>query len=352
MADERPKYVTFRDLHLINLSAKSSQKPDEKYLDDNRSEHAHKALSDQQSLSAGQSLSVRNANESVPQALSDQQSLSAKPALIPEIAGDTRIPNLILEWLLPQLRIQEQATYLRLYRLSHGFHSDTCRVGLEKLAKACNLSRREIIRSIERLEFLGWVQRLGCNFNSKRNIERGNLYRVTVPMPPSANQTLSDQQSQSASQSLSANPSPNKDDDDLKNYDHHQSETMRFYEELTGNKWKKADDETYLKIKNVPLEMIEQGIRLATQRATSRPNSLAYFVKEITSQTNPSQQSRTRQKKAIERIVNQIRELSTGGNKSFADFAEDVKRACAREGIGFDNDLFNEITSIKSRSTG
>ncbi len=49
-------------------------------------------------------------------------------------------------------------------------------------------------------------------------------------------------------------------------------------------------------------------------------------------------------KKKIEKIVAQIKELNVGrGGYRISDLAEDVKRACIRENVSFDNDLFNEI---------
>ncbi len=45
----------------------------------------------------------------------------------------------------------------------------------------------------------------------------------------------------------------------------------------------------------------------------------------------------------LEKIVHRIRDNSVGADLSQADFVEDVKCACAREGVQFDNDLFNEL---------
>jgi hypothetical protein len=46
----------------------------------------------------------------------------------------------------------------------------------------------------------------------------------------------------------------------------------------------------------------------------------------------------------LEKIVHKIRDISVGrSDYSMADFVEDVKCSCAREGIAFDNDTFNEL---------
>jgi len=58
----------------------------------------------------------------------------------------------------------------------------------------------------------------------------------------------------------------------------------------------------------------------------------------------PDPGNRAWRKKQLEKIVRRIRENAVGrANYSRGDFVEDVKRACARETIPFDNDVFNEL---------
>jgi hypothetical protein len=119
---------------------------------------------------------------------------------------------------------------------------------------------------------------------------------------------------------------------------------MMIYQNLTKNVWSKSDQTNYQKIKHLSLEVIEQAISLAMQRSVSRPNSLAYFVKEILTLSNPSQESKSQKKKKLQKIVSRIRELNVGkSGYLISDLVEDVKRACLRENVSFDNDLFNEI---------
>jgi hypothetical protein len=57
-----------------------------------------------------------------------------------------------------------------------------------------------------------------------------------------------------------------------------------------------------------------------------------------------AQRNRAWQKKRLEKIVHKIRDISAGrSDYSTADFVEDVKCACARENVIFDNDIFNEL---------
>ncbi|MEW6735402.1 MAG: hypothetical protein AB1489_29190 [Acidobacteriota bacterium] len=412
MSKERPKYATFRDLHIIKQTPVPTQNDSLTQSDQSalsaKIEHSAQPTPDatptqsvpqthnaQSALSANQALDSQQANsnttpqsahqaqsvepaqsanstpsdlpsfhaklatQSVPEAQSDQLTPSAKLAPIPNTAGHTSIPNLILDGLLPQLRMQEQVVYLRLYRLSHGFRSNTCRVGFDKLANTCNLSRREVIRSIERLEILGLIKRLGCNFKAKMSVERGNLYEVNLPEALSANQTQSAQQTSTVDETLSANQTPNKDhDDDPINKDHHQSahtaherETMTLYTSLTGNPYTKADRASYQKIKDVPLAAIEKGIKLAAQRSASRPNSLAYFLKEIANQANPPAPSRTQLKKEMGRIIKDMKDNDSRvkGYTTWAEFGEMVKERCGNEGLPYDNGLFEEIMKETGR---
>lgn len=92
-------------------------------------------------------------------------------------AGYTQIPNAILDAVLPRLSLLEQAVYLRLYRLSYGFRSETCTVGFPALAKSCHCTDRAVRTAINRLEDLGLVERIGATFNAASG-PRGNIYRV------------------------------------------------------------------------------------------------------------------------------------------------------------------------------
>jgi hypothetical protein len=121
---------------------------------------------------------------------------------------------------------------------------------------------------------------------------------------------------------------------------------QKAYEKVTGNRWNQSDSETYEQnsIANVPATKIISVIEAVVRRTPKKINSFKYFVKEITAQPDP--RNRAWQKKRLERIVHKIRDISVGrGDYSMADFVEDVKCNCAREGIVFENDLFNELVS-------
>ena len=85
------------------------------------------------------------------------------------------------------------------------------------------------------------------------------------------------------------------------------------------------------------------------ERANNRPNSFAYFVKEIANTANPPKHNRTQRKKVMEKIVERVRNSKVGSssNYSISDLAYDVKEACVREGVSYDTDLFDEIMRKK-----
>ncbi len=118
------------------------------------------------------------------------------------------------------------------------------------------------------------------------------------------------------------------------------------YEKATGNRWNQSDSEAYEqnKIANMPASKIVSVLETVVRRTPTKINSFRYFVKEITAQPDP--RNRAWQKKRLEKIVHKILDLSVGrGDYSIADFTEDVKCSCAREGVVFENDLFNELVS-------
>jgi len=67
-------------------------------------------------------------------------------------------------------------------------------------------------------------------------------------------------------------------------------------------------------------------------------------LRHRSTQSDPGPRNRAWQTKQLEKIVLRIRDSAVGpADYSTGDFVEDVKRACAREAIPFDNDIFNEL---------
>jgi hypothetical protein len=322
------------------------------------------------------------------------------------VKGELRVPNTILDSLLPTLEPAAALLYLRLYRLSHGYRKETCIVGLQKLATATNTSERTVQRAIEYLERRRLVSREGASFGGST---KGIQFRVRVPAGEGANLTTQDNVATVANlatrpthanlttvakMTTLANLASNKDDD-LLNTNHHQSandpsfpqphisepqharsarreswvpsgssrtsaatarlksesppldhlsQTITAYTTTTKNPWLQTDTVTYLQhhIDQVGVEKVKMVIQTVFQRAESRVNSFAYFVKELLAVSDPRTFGVRR--KALATIIRRVRENHMGlSNYGIADLVFDVKNACAREDTVFDNDLFNEV---------
>jgi hypothetical protein len=107
--------------------------------------------------------------------------IAAPPAIFAHPEQHTRVPNELLDNLLPTLRTSEQSVLLRLYRLAWGFQKETCHVSIGKLAKACNLSDRQTQTCVQVLEKRRLVERVHVDLNNKNPQERGITFRMLLP---------------------------------------------------------------------------------------------------------------------------------------------------------------------------
>lgn len=109
--------------------------------------------------------------------------------IVNEAKGYYPIYNDISDRIIPELELNpyEQSVFQRLYRLSRGWKSDECEVGLGTLAKHCVMSRSQVQRSIARLIEKGLIENLG---STKKGGKEGNRYRVLSGSPTSFRQTI------------------------------------------------------------------------------------------------------------------------------------------------------------------
>jgi hypothetical protein len=317
----------------------------------------------------------------------------ATPARYARVKGELRVPNTINFSLFPTLDPFAKAVYYQLFLLSHGFRSDTCLVSLPTLAKSVLMSQRKVQNTIVYLESRGLVKRIGFKLGGKK---RGNYYQVLIPenVPANDPNTMPGNHDEAESGCLASDATlaphtslaphatvargATNDDDDIKikyksssksedigigsePVENHtcaaaprEKETAEqdfllvreAYEKATGNRWNQSDSEAYEqnKIGKVPTAKIVSVLEAVVRRTPTKINGFKYFVKEIT--IKPDQRNRAWQKKQLEKIVHKIRNISVGrANYSMADFVEDVKCGCAREGMPFDNDVFTELVS-------
>jgi hypothetical protein len=97
--------------------------------------------------------------------------------------------NDISDRLIPEMQLDpyQQAVLHRLYRLSRGWRSEECEVGLGTLARYCVMSRSQVQRSVAKLIENGLVECLG---NSKKGAREGNRYRVLPGVKTVPRQTI------------------------------------------------------------------------------------------------------------------------------------------------------------------
>jgi hypothetical protein len=299
-------------------------------------------------------------------------------ASLATVKGELRVPNTINFSLFPTLDPFAKAVYYQLFLLSHGFRGDTCVVGLARLSKLVLMSQRKVQDTITYLEKRGLIKRLQAVFGGA---SKGNVYWVPTPnSSPAPDATVAkvtsvaeaaavESHATAAPQTTVASRATNKYDDDLKD-NHHQralksaaiatpvenhrraaaprekreDAVISAYERLTGNRWNKADSASYAEheLDQVPAERILSVLEAVTRRTPFQINSFKYFIKEI--QAKPDQRNRAWQKQQLAQIVSRVRDNSVGRvNYSGPDFLEDVKLACARDGVVFANDIFNEL---------
>jgi hypothetical protein len=116
------------------------------------------------------------------------------------------------------------------------------------------------------------------------------------------------------------------------------------YEGLTGNQWCLQDTEAWKEsgLDQEPSEKVIPVMEAVVRRTPPRVNSFRYFIREILASRNPA--NRAWRKKQLLKIARSVRDNAVGRTGySAGDFLEDVKCACARQGVQFDNDLFDEL---------
>jgi hypothetical protein len=311
----------------------------------------------------------------------------APPATMARLAtvkGELRVPNTINFSLFPTLDPFAKAVYYQLFLLSHGFRRDTCVVGLAKLAKSVLMSQRKVQDTIVYLERRGLIKRLRAVLGGPF---KGNVYQVPISVADMApGSTVANDASVADVATMAPHaaiapgacmaPHATNKDDDFKiqssskgrrslagagnhvenhsaaaaprekegNADRDFVLVRTAYEKATGNRWSKSDTEAYEEngLRRIPVDKVISALETVTLRTPTKINSFRYFVKEIVAV--PDLHNRAWQKKQLERIVRRIRDNSVGrAEYSSIDFREDVRCACAREGIVFDDDIFNEL---------
>jgi DNA-binding Lrp family transcriptional regulator len=153
-----------------------------------------------------------SAAQSVSEPLHDAAAArSAAPAQQSTVAGYTRVSNDLLDRILPTLDTYDQVVLVRLYRLSRGFNSDTCRVSVPTLAKSCNISERQVRKSVAKLEARELIKRVEQDFGNKDKALRGTIFRILIADPTPARGAAPARGTTHAERATPAHGASNKD---------------------------------------------------------------------------------------------------------------------------------------------
>jgi hypothetical protein len=115
-----------------------------------------------------------------------------------EIKGYLRLPNTIVDSLLPTLDVYEQAVFIQLYRLSQGFGNSICKISLPALQTRTGVKATSLKQAIARLQARGIVEKVSAEIGFGR--DQGITYWVTQD----GRQTYGDWQTAGGSQSSHA----------------------------------------------------------------------------------------------------------------------------------------------------
>lgn len=105
---------------------------------------------------------------------------------VPEQAGYSPIPNRYFDHVCAHLSPDEQAVYVQLYRLSHGYGRDTCLVSNSRLSERSSVPVSTLKRAVARLVGRGLVEKVTAVHGPQR--EQGVTYRVPAVSQPTASQ--------------------------------------------------------------------------------------------------------------------------------------------------------------------
>lgn len=124
----------------------------------------------------------------------DRQSLPDRQPLR-EVKGYLKLPNTLVDSLLPTLDVYEQAVFIQLYRLSHGFGNYTCKISLPALQSRAGVKATSLKQAVARLQARGIVEKISADIGFGR--QQGITYWVSQD----GRQTYGDWQANSGRQS-------------------------------------------------------------------------------------------------------------------------------------------------------
>lgn len=97
-------------------------------------------------------------------------------ASLPATGGHTKLPHRYIDHLCSQLKADEQAVYVQLYRLAWGHHKDTCFISNPRLSERSGIPATSMWRAVQGLIAKGLIEKIGSTVGNKK--AQGVEYRV------------------------------------------------------------------------------------------------------------------------------------------------------------------------------
>lgn len=189
------------------LKSVTERAPEEKFTsrprDDSQPHSGSQPRDDSQSLNVRRTFQPADGGQTDSQPHDDSQSLNDSQSQhdrhpLKEVKGYLRLPNTIVDSLLPTLDVYEQAVFVQLYRLSQGFGNYTCKVSLPALQARTGVKATSLKQAITRLQARGIVEKISAEIGFGR--DQGITYWVSQD----GRQTHGDWQAQGGSQPSNA----------------------------------------------------------------------------------------------------------------------------------------------------
>jgi hypothetical protein len=271
----------------------------------------------------------------------------AKSELKKAPKGYFSLPNHLFDEVLPQLLPREEKPFLQLIRLSHGWHRTWCNIAMPKLADRAGLAESTTRLGVQGLASKGLI-RMPAVINTGKE-DGGITFEVFLRMgeafsaPPLETVPGTNSRPGTVSRPMKIH------DDDLSKTDHHQSAPVEIFRELTGNAWRRADDDSFTKLfaehqlSGQPLEAMMRSIAAS---ASEPIEFFAYFAKSIRKRLARKGKEL---RKGYENIFAQMRRSGTYAGASASSFEEAFRRHCDWEKLHFDKQLFNEMLAQTAR---
>lgn len=298
-----------------------------------------------------------------------------------------RKPNNAADQLDRTLSPAQSKIYDHLFRLSIGFNKDICQVRISTLQERTGYRSDKTIReAINGLIAKGLISKI-----STQNSPLGDYYQITNPNALPINNSIENEINNTNNEinliENQINPIENQINYEINsgtqidNFNSNNTgtpvlqysstavkNTAVLESKITGHlntvKTKEDDDcplvatirsifpqiedEKIFQTRQEILSLVAGAISSRVQKAKTPPVSPAYIVEIVHNLCLSPEKRNSGLRQKMEKIIAQVSSTYVGSQLPISELAARVKDICAKEEIGFDADLFNELTNRRS----